>query len=109
MAPVDLKAYIRSSGVMANPKNLETAELLMTTGLKDSGKDRHWVKKYEGKTPWKNVKAMHDDLNKLPHGPTRAPSDWLDSGDVSKSRVQGPLQVGAGTPLHVAKQEGPGV
>jgi hypothetical protein len=41
MAPVDLKAYIRSSGVMANPANLETAELLMTTGLKDSGKDRH--------------------------------------------------------------------
>jgi hypothetical protein len=41
MTPVDLKAYIRSSGVMANPANLETAELLMTTGLKDSGKDRH--------------------------------------------------------------------
>jgi hypothetical protein len=41
MAPVDLKAYIRSTGAMADPKNLETAELLMTTGLTDSDKDRH--------------------------------------------------------------------
>jgi hypothetical protein len=41
MSPADLEAYMRSSGVFANPKNLETAELLMTTGLKDSGKERH--------------------------------------------------------------------
>lgn len=68
MTPVDLKAYIRSSGVMANPKNLETAEVLMTTGLTDSGKDRHRLEQYRGNTPWSNVDALLGDMDKLPHG-----------------------------------------
>jgi hypothetical protein len=90
MSPVDLKAYIRSCGVMANPGSLETAELLMTTGLKDSGKDRHLkshlvskvlaalnvcayrLKQYQGNTPWENVDAMLTDVDKLRHGP-----EWI--------------------------------
>lgn len=37
----DLGSYMQSCGALGNPKYFETAELLMTTGLTDSDKDKH--------------------------------------------------------------------
>ncbi|KAG8792140.1 hypothetical protein FRC12_007023 [Ceratobasidium sp. 428] len=39
--PPNLKAYIKSCGNLANPRNMEAAELLMTTGLSGKGRTRH--------------------------------------------------------------------
>ncbi|EUC57340.1 hypothetical protein RSOL_219280, partial [Rhizoctonia solani AG-3 Rhs1AP] len=68
--PPDLAAYMRSVGVLADPKLFETAELLMTTGLTDADKDRHLKSTmYAGNTPWDGCKAMVNDVDKLAHGP----------------------------------------
>jgi hypothetical protein len=37
---MDLRAYIQACGVLANPDHFEVAELLMTTGLTNSARDR---------------------------------------------------------------------
>ncbi|KAG8716653.1 hypothetical protein FRC08_009076 [Ceratobasidium sp. 394] len=66
----DLGAYMRSCGHMADPFYFETVELLLTTGLKDNGKDKHLKSSmYRDRTPWKNCDEMLVDVDKLPHGP----------------------------------------
>jgi hypothetical protein len=37
----DLHSYLTGTGTLGNPELFETAELLMTTGLTSSGRDRH--------------------------------------------------------------------
>jgi hypothetical protein len=41
LPPIDLEIYMRSCGEMAKPDNFEMAELLLTTGLTDAGKNQH--------------------------------------------------------------------
>ncbi|KAG8734476.1 hypothetical protein FRC10_011705, partial [Ceratobasidium sp. 414] len=84
----NLKAYLESCGNLANPRNMEAAELLMTTGL--SGKARTWhlqssfyqnlghdckhcccKGKGKAKGLWQNDRQMLKDIDQLPHGP-----DW---------------------------------
>ncbi|KAG8722468.1 hypothetical protein FRC09_006235 [Ceratobasidium sp. 395] len=67
---VDLAAYMKSCGDLADPKHFEVAELLMTSGMTDEAKERHLRSTlYSGNTPWQNVDQMHDDIDKLRHGP----------------------------------------
>ncbi|KAG8696847.1 hypothetical protein FRC08_006903 [Ceratobasidium sp. 394] len=57
-------------GNLGNPDNFETAELLMTTGLTNKGRDEHLKSRlYQGNTPWKTNKKLIEDIDKLPHGP----------------------------------------
>ncbi|KAG9127155.1 hypothetical protein FRC07_000413 [Ceratobasidium sp. 392] len=73
MAPVDLKAYMQSCGTVGLLKNLETAELLMTTGSTDAAKDQHLQSQlYKGNCLWEKTQQLHDDIDKLKHGP-----EWL--------------------------------
>jgi hypothetical protein len=39
--PVDLKAYMANAGNLGDPDHFDTAELLMTTGLTNGGRDAH--------------------------------------------------------------------
>jgi hypothetical protein len=41
VAPIDLKTYMANSGNLGNPDYFDTAELLMTTGLTNGGRDAH--------------------------------------------------------------------
>jgi hypothetical protein len=41
LPPIDLEIYMRSCGEMGKPDSFEMAELLLTTGLTDAGKNRH--------------------------------------------------------------------
>jgi hypothetical protein len=41
VAPIDLKAYMANSGDLGHPDHFDTAELLMTTGLTNGGRDAH--------------------------------------------------------------------
>jgi hypothetical protein len=41
LPPIDLEAYMRSSGRLGDPKTFRTADVLMTTKLTDAAKDRH--------------------------------------------------------------------
>ncbi|KAG8789644.1 hypothetical protein FRC12_013362, partial [Ceratobasidium sp. 428] len=85
----DLKSYIESCGSLANPRNMEAAELLMTTGLSSKARTqhlqssfyRHWCHDYQscackgkgkGRVPWANDGQMLTDIDNLPHGP-----DWF--------------------------------
>ncbi|KAG8712846.1 hypothetical protein FRC09_019402 [Ceratobasidium sp. 395] len=85
--PPNLKAYIESSGSFACPRNMEAAELLMTTGLSGVARTRHLQSsfyrhsshdcqgcsgKHKGKVPWTTDVQMLRDLDNLPHGP-----DWF--------------------------------
>ncbi|QRV95465.1 hypothetical protein RhiJN_23483 [Ceratobasidium sp. AG-Ba] len=83
----DLEAYINTTGTMANPKDFEVAELLMTLGMTDETKDRHlksvlvsdivcmWLcglpigLQYRGNTPWPTGSVLLADIDKLLHGP----------------------------------------
>ncbi|KAF8598797.1 hypothetical protein BDV93DRAFT_478147, partial [Ceratobasidium sp. AG-I] len=66
----DLEEYMRMCDTLGDLDNFEVAELLMTTGLSNEGKDRHLKSKmYEGRTPWHNAKSMLADIDRLPHGP----------------------------------------
>ncbi|KAG8705030.1 hypothetical protein FRC09_003197 [Ceratobasidium sp. 395] len=84
--PPNLKAYIQSCGNLADPRNMEAAELLMTTGLSGKARTRHLQSSFyqhschdyqgcackgKGKVPWNNDKQMLTDIDNLPHGP-----DW---------------------------------
>ncbi|KAG9096299.1 hypothetical protein FRC06_008818, partial [Ceratobasidium sp. 370] len=67
---LDLGAYMASMGNLGNPDDFETAELLMTTGLTNAGRDAHLKSRlYRRRTPWKNNKKLIADIDKLPHGP----------------------------------------
>ncbi|KAG8685519.1 hypothetical protein FRC09_014695, partial [Ceratobasidium sp. 395] len=83
----DLKSYIESCGNLANPRNMEAAELLMTTGLSGKARTQHLQSlfyrhschdsqgclcKHKGKVPWDNDGQMLTDIDNLPHGP-----DWF--------------------------------
>ncbi|KAG8699999.1 hypothetical protein FRC09_006244 [Ceratobasidium sp. 395] len=85
----DLKSYIESCGSLADPRNMEAAELLMTTGLSSKARTqhlqssfyRHWCHDYQscackgkgkGRVPWANDGQMLTDIDNLPHGP-----DWF--------------------------------
>ncbi|KAG8706171.1 hypothetical protein FRC09_002544 [Ceratobasidium sp. 395] len=66
----DLKAYMAAMGNLGVSENFETAELLMTTGLTNAGRDRHLKSRlYKGQTPWPSNKKLIDDIDLLPHGP----------------------------------------
>ncbi|CUA70823.1 Protein NYNRIN [Rhizoctonia solani] len=68
--PLDLHAYIQSTGSLSDRKHFETLEILMTIGLTNKGRDRLLKSEmYKGRTPWKNCKKMLQDLDWLPHGP----------------------------------------
>ncbi|KAG8788550.1 hypothetical protein FRC12_014430 [Ceratobasidium sp. 428] len=68
--PIDLESYMTSTGNLGNPDYFETAELLMTTGLTNTGRDAHLKSRlYVGHTPWVNNKRLIVDIDKLPHGP----------------------------------------
>jgi hypothetical protein len=41
VAPLDLQSYMANSGNLGNPDHFDTAELLMTTGLTNGGRDAH--------------------------------------------------------------------
>ncbi|KAG8707606.1 hypothetical protein FRC08_000391 [Ceratobasidium sp. 394] len=84
--PLDLKAYMASMGNLGNSDNLDTAELLLTTGLTNTGRDKHLKSRlYRGRTPWKNNKQLIADVDKLPHGP-----GWkvyhIDSGEATQNK-----------------------
>ncbi|KAG8700746.1 hypothetical protein FRC09_005778 [Ceratobasidium sp. 395] len=85
----DLKSYIESCGNLADPLNMEAAELLMTTGLLGKARTQHLQSSFyrhachdyqrcmckgkkKGKVPWTNDAQMLADIDKLPHGP-----DWF--------------------------------
>ncbi|QRV93720.1 hypothetical protein RhiJN_21738 [Ceratobasidium sp. AG-Ba] len=68
----DLQSYMTAMGNLGNPDYFDTAELLMTTGLTNAGRDVHLKSRlYIGMTPWANNKGLMKDVDKLPHGP-----DW---------------------------------
>ncbi|KAG8699840.1 hypothetical protein FRC09_006339 [Ceratobasidium sp. 395] len=68
--PLNLKAYMASVGNLANSDYFDRAELLMTTGLTNTGRDAHLKSRlYVGQTPWKTNKSLIADIDKLPHGP----------------------------------------
>ncbi|KAG8742846.1 hypothetical protein FRC10_000825 [Ceratobasidium sp. 414] len=68
--PIDLDAYMAKAGNLGNPDYFDTAELLLTTGLTNTGQDAHLKSRlYKGRTPWVNNKKLTADLDKLPHGP----------------------------------------
>ncbi|EUC56496.1 hypothetical protein RSOL_181130 [Rhizoctonia solani AG-3 Rhs1AP] len=68
--PLDLHAYIQSTGSLSDRKHFETLEILMTIGLTNKGRDRLLKSEmYMGRTPWPNCKKMLKDLDRLPHGP----------------------------------------
>ncbi|KAG9091276.1 hypothetical protein FS749_016664 [Ceratobasidium sp. UAMH 11750] len=71
LPPIDLEAYMRSSGEMGKPNHFEMAELLLMTGLTDSGKNQHLNSVlYRGSTlPWKNTAQLYTDVDQLKHGP----------------------------------------
>ncbi|KAG9096317.1 hypothetical protein FRC06_008783, partial [Ceratobasidium sp. 370] len=51
--------------------SFNTAELLLMTRLTGKGCDEHLKSEmYEGRTPWKLNKALMDEVDKLPHGPS---------------------------------------
>ncbi|KAG8727038.1 hypothetical protein FRC10_006493, partial [Ceratobasidium sp. 414] len=66
----NLDKYMVAAGNLGIPRHLNTAELLLTTGLTAGGRDEHLRSHlYVGNTPWKDDKALMEDLDKLPHGP----------------------------------------
>ncbi|KAG8725762.1 hypothetical protein FRC12_024060 [Ceratobasidium sp. 428] len=68
--PLDLDAYMAKAGNLGNPDYFDTAELLMTTGLTNAGRDAHLKSRlYVGQTPWINNKKLIADIDTLPHGP----------------------------------------
>ncbi|KAG9090045.1 hypothetical protein FRC06_001241, partial [Ceratobasidium sp. 370] len=71
LLPVDLKAYMRSCRDMGNPEHFDMVELILTTGLKDSAKNRHLKSVlYRGSSfPWENTNWLYADVDKLRHGP----------------------------------------
>ncbi|KAG9075311.1 hypothetical protein FRC06_010158, partial [Ceratobasidium sp. 370] len=69
----DLGAYMVAAGNLGNPFHFDTAELLLTTGLTATGRDEHLRSHlYQGRTPWRSNKALMDEIDKLPHGPSWA-------------------------------------
>ncbi|KAG9075124.1 hypothetical protein FRC06_010257, partial [Ceratobasidium sp. 370] len=71
LPPIDLEAYMWSSGEMGKPDHFEMAELLLMTGLTDSRKNQHLSSVlYRGSTvPWKNTTQLYADVDRLKHGP----------------------------------------
>ncbi|KAG9075061.1 hypothetical protein FRC06_010301, partial [Ceratobasidium sp. 370] len=86
--PRNLEAYLESCGNLANPRNMEAAELLMTTGLSGKARTRHLQSSFyqnpghdcehccckgkgKAKVLWQNDRHMLKDIDQLPHGP-----DW---------------------------------
>ncbi|KAG8780467.1 hypothetical protein FRC12_022990 [Ceratobasidium sp. 428] len=67
---MDPETYLASCGSLGDPDAFEIAELLMTTGLSNKGRNRLLKSKlYKGKTPWKNCQQMLGNVDKLPKGP----------------------------------------
>ncbi|KAG8728761.1 hypothetical protein FRC10_004599 [Ceratobasidium sp. 414] len=66
----DLRAYMKSVGRFASPKDFEVAELLLTTKMTNASRDEHLKsRKYRGQTPWPNVGALMKAVDTLPVGP----------------------------------------
>ncbi|KAG8767417.1 hypothetical protein FRC12_006265 [Ceratobasidium sp. 428] len=86
-----LKSYMKACGNLADPRNMEAAELLMTTGLSGKARTRHLQSSFyrhschdyrqcacKGKAavPWETDKQMLDDVDRLPHGPNWFSQDF---------------------------------
>ncbi|KAG9092814.1 hypothetical protein FRC06_011782, partial [Ceratobasidium sp. 370] len=71
LPPIDLEAYMWSSGEMGKPDYFEMAELLLMTSLTDSGKNQHLssVLYCSSSLPWKNTVQLYTDVDQLKHGP----------------------------------------
>ncbi|KAG8732559.1 hypothetical protein FRC10_000849 [Ceratobasidium sp. 414] len=68
--PLNLDAYMARVGNLGKPHYFDSADLLLTTGLTNKGRDAHLQSRlYEGQTPWLNNKQLMADVDKLPHGP----------------------------------------
>ncbi|KAG8734101.1 hypothetical protein FRC10_011942 [Ceratobasidium sp. 414] len=66
----NLNEYMAATGNLGIPRHLDTAELLLTTGLTADGRDEHLRSHlYVGNTPWKSNRELMEDLDKLPRGP----------------------------------------
>ncbi|QRV76877.1 hypothetical protein RhiJN_19722 [Ceratobasidium sp. AG-Ba] len=84
----DLEAYVNATGTMANPKDFEVAELLMTSGMTDETKDRHLKSiLYRGNTPWPTGSVLLADVDKLPHGPEFF-LDEIEAEHARRPRIQ---------------------
>ncbi|KAG9074442.1 hypothetical protein FRC06_010691, partial [Ceratobasidium sp. 370] len=65
----DSKSYLASCGDLADPDIFEIAELLMTIGLSDGGRNKLLKSKlYKGKTTWRDCRQMLKEIDKLRHG-----------------------------------------
>ncbi|QRW03214.1 hypothetical protein RhiLY_02213 [Ceratobasidium sp. AG-Ba] len=72
----DLEQCMIRAGNLGNPDYFDTAELLMTTGLTNIGRDIHLKSRlYQGFVPWLNNKQLMADIDRLPHGPLWDVSD----------------------------------
>ncbi|KAG9076239.1 hypothetical protein FRC06_009623, partial [Ceratobasidium sp. 370] len=59
-----------TAGNLGKPDYFDTADLLLTTGLTNMGRDAHLKSRlYVGQSPWVNNKQLMADVDKLPHGP----------------------------------------
>ncbi|CAE6461732.1 unnamed protein product [Rhizoctonia solani] len=68
--PLDLGAYMKLCGPMAELEHFEVAKLLMTSGMSNVAKDCHLKSRmYRNWTPWPHCDAMLSDVDKLAHGP----------------------------------------
>lgn len=102
--PPDLGTYLRSCGCLAKLRNFEDAELLMTTGLNNKGRDQHLCSRrvsghppflsifthhlhtqYRGQTPWRTNRELLKDIDKLPHGPEWVAQD-IEIGEGDNTR-----------------------
>ncbi|QRV81052.1 hypothetical protein RhiJN_09067 [Ceratobasidium sp. AG-Ba] len=68
--PPDLWECMVWAGNLGDPDYFDMAELLMTTGLTNIGRDVHLKSRlYKGHVPWVNNKQLIADIDRLPHGP----------------------------------------
>ncbi|KAG8729126.1 hypothetical protein FRC10_004270 [Ceratobasidium sp. 414] len=71
MTEEDLREYLESCGRLGDPDLLETAEILLTTGLTGRGRTRHLkgpMYKWKGKGMWRDNADLMNDIDKLPWG-----------------------------------------
>ncbi|KAG8702720.1 hypothetical protein FRC09_004579 [Ceratobasidium sp. 395] len=81
--PLDLEAYMTSVGNLGNPEYFETAELLMTTGLTNAGRDAHLKSRLRSVVAaFQDLLANPDFKDHMQYAPRR---DW--TAEDRKCRV----------------------